>query len=127
VVSVPAAEVADVQTDHGLTLALHIWMLVDNPVRITANLQTLHTLDRGVQLDHICIQVMLATAGSICHIRLPDQWWTLEEMINFKMTVGCVVDVGLFLTHQAVKEPNPTSAVLVAADKAAPAEAVLLK
>jgi hypothetical protein len=48
-------------------------------------------------------------------------------MINFKMTVGCVVDVGLFLTHRAVKEPNPTSAAPVAAVKAAPAEAVLLK
>jgi hypothetical protein len=70
---VHAAEVADVQTVHGLILALHTWMPVDNLVKITANLQTLHMLDRGVQLDHICIQVMLATAGSTCHIRLPDQ------------------------------------------------------
>jgi hypothetical protein len=70
---VPAAEVEDVQMVRGPILALHTWMLVDNLVRITANLQTLHTLDRGVQLDHICIQVMLATAGSTCHIRLPDQ------------------------------------------------------
>ena len=48
-------------------------------------------------------------------------------MINFKMTAGCVVDVGLYLTHQAVKEPNLTSAALVAAVKAAPAEVALLK
>jgi hypothetical protein len=70
---VHAAEVADVQTVHGLILALHTWRPVDNLVKITESLQTLHTLAHGVQPAHICIQVMLATVGSTCHIRLLDQ------------------------------------------------------
>jgi hypothetical protein len=70
---VHAEEVEDVLTDRGLTLALHTWMPVELREITTANLQTSHTLDRGVQPAHICIRVMLAIAGSICHIRLLDQ------------------------------------------------------